>query len=354
MFVKASRRRARLHMALIGPAGSGKTYTALRVGCALGRRVALIDTERSSSCNYAELFDFDVCELESHHPQRYVEAIRAAEAAGYDVLIIDSLSHAWAGKDGALALVDAATRRSKSRNGFAAWREVTPLHNELVDAILSPKCHVITTIRAKMGYVQEKDDKGRTRIRKVGMKPLQRDGMEYEFDIVGDMDIDNYLVITKSRCPELKGAVIHQPGEPFAEVIKSWFDSDGGPPERPAAPAPTPAVERADPALVRRLPERAPAPTGPPPGRAVAEPAQEPPMSALPLNQDPFTVALKAAGFEAKLVGLFFVEKGRGDPSTWPEGRRRLALQWLQSEAGRANYRAWMEASGLTGFKKGA
>ena len=77
-------------------------------------------------------------------------------------------------------------------------------------------------------------------------------------------------------------------------------------------------------------------------------------MSALPLNQDPFTVALKAAGFEAKLVGLFFVEKGRGDPSTWPEGRRRLALQWLQSEAGRANYRAWMEASGLTGFKKGA
>src|SRR4051794_18011129 len=99
MFQRATKRQARLRLALIGPAGSGKTFTALAIATALGSRVALLDTERGSASKYSDLFTFDTCELEIHHPQRYIDAISAAEAADYDVLIIDSLSHAWNGRD---------------------------------------------------------------------------------------------------------------------------------------------------------------------------------------------------------------------------------------------------------------
>ena len=104
--------------------------------------------------------------METCHPQRYIAAIGEAAAAGYDVLIIDSLSHAWMGKDGALELVDKAAKRNPAGNAFAAWRDVTPLHNQLVDALLAAPLHLIVTLRSKMEYVQEKDERGKTVIRK--------------------------------------------------------------------------------------------------------------------------------------------------------------------------------------------
>jgi flagellar biosynthesis GTPase FlhF len=150
MFQKATKHEAKLRFALIGPAGSGKTYTALRIGTRLGERVAVIDTERGSASKYADVFDFDVVELTKHDPREFVKAIRAAQSAGYDALIIDSLSHAWMGRGGALELVDKAAKGSSSSNSFAAWRSVTPLHNELVDAIAGANLHVIATMRSKM------------------------------------------------------------------------------------------------------------------------------------------------------------------------------------------------------------
>ena len=152
-------------------------------------------------------------ELKSFSPTDYVNAINAAEQAGYDILIIDSLTHAWSGKNGALELVDKATARLKSGNSFAAWREVTPLHNQMVDAIMASKLHVIATLRSKTEYVMEEDSRGRKVPRKIGMAPIQRDGLEYEFDVVGDMDWENRLIVTKTRCPELAGAVINRPGK---------------------------------------------------------------------------------------------------------------------------------------------
>lgn len=233
-FQRATKKQAKLRMALIGPSGSGKTYSALAIASHLGRRVALIDTERGSASKYADEFEFDVLELDSFHPQRYIDGIREAEQAGYDVLIIDSLSHAWAGKDGALELVDRAAKRSQSNNTFGAWREVTPLHNALVDTMLQAKCHVIVTMRAKTEYVQERDEKtGRTVIRKVGLQPVQRDGLEYEFDVVGDMDADNNLIVTKSRCKALNGAVFSKPGKDVADILRAWL-SDGAPGEETA------------------------------------------------------------------------------------------------------------------------
>jgi hypothetical protein len=226
-FQKATKEQGRLRMALIGPAGSGKTYTALTLAASLGNKVAVIDTERGSASKYADKFDFDVLQLETFAPATYVQAIKAAAEAGYDVLVIDSLSHAWTGKEGALEMVDKSAKRSQSGNTFSAWRDVTPHHNALVDAMLQSDCHIIATMRTKTEYVIETRD-GKSVPRKIGMAPIQRDGLEYEFDIVGDMTLDHDLIVTKTRCSTLTDAVVNKPGKEFAGIIKAWL-SNGAP-----------------------------------------------------------------------------------------------------------------------------
>lgn len=240
VFQKASKTQAKLRLALVGTSGSGKTYSALRIAKGLGGKVAVIDSEQGSASKYADArlgFEFDVLNLSSFGPERYVEAIKAAEAEGYAVLIIDSLSHAWTGKDGALEQVDNAAQRAKG-NKFAGWRDVTPKHNALIDAIIRSKCHVIATMRSKTEYVLEDDGHGKKVPRKIGMAPVQRDGMEYEFDVVGDTD-DAKLIITKTRYPPLKGRVINEPGEDLGRELGAWL-SDG-------APAPAPVTTQAQP-----------------------------------------------------------------------------------------------------------
>ena len=238
-FVRASKQQARLRMALVGPAGSGKTYTALSVATQLGKRVAVIDTEHGSASKYAsgKPFDFDVLELTDFNPQRYIDAIHEAERAGYDVLVIDSLTHAWVGRGGALEMKDNASRRA-GVNSFTAWRDVTPLHNALIDAMLQSPCHIVMTMRVKTEYVVEKDEKtGRSIPRKIGLAPVQRDGLEYEADIVGDLDIENTLTITKTRCPELAGKCLQKPGADLARTLLAWL-SDGAPAAAPEVAAP--------------------------------------------------------------------------------------------------------------------
>lgn len=256
-FQKATKHSARLRMALIGPAGSGKTYSALAVATQLvpGGRVAFIDTERGSASKYADQFSFDVLELDRHSPTDYVAAIRAAEAEGYDVVVIDSLSHAWSGKGGALELVDQAAKRARTPNSFGAWREVTPLHNEMVDAIIGCRAHVIATMRAKTEWVQEQDERGKTRIRKVGLAPVQRDGLEYEFDLVGDLDQDHSLLVTKTRCSALANAMVIKPGVEFAGVLRDWLQGAEPVPAQPAQPV---AVPEPVPEPVPAQPQEAP------------------------------------------------------------------------------------------------
>ena len=267
MFHKATKEKAKLRLALMGPSGSGKTYTALSIGTHLGKRVAVIDSERASASKYADIFQFDSCELDSHSPETYVKAIREAEKAGYDVLIIDSLSHAWMGRDGALELVDKSAKRTPSGNSFAAWRDVTPLHNALVDAIINAKCHVVATMRTKQEYVLEENEKGRKVPRKVGMAPIQRDGVEYEFDVVADLNLDHDLIVAKTRCAQADGLVIRKPGQEFAELLKNWLD--GGEPAKPKTEPPKPekqpeAPKSAAASVVStpNAPASAPAPAG--------------------------------------------------------------------------------------------
>ena len=153
MFTRAVKTDSKLRLALAGPPGSGKTFTALSLAYALadGQGVALIDTEHGSASKYADLFPpFDCVNLDTFHPDLYVEAIKAAERAGYVVLLIDSLSHAWNGKGGLLELVDGIARRSKSGNTYVAWGEATPIQNRLIDTLLAAKLHIIATMRRKM------------------------------------------------------------------------------------------------------------------------------------------------------------------------------------------------------------
>lgn len=229
LFRKANKAQAKLRLALIGPAGSGKTYSALAVGTGLlspGRRIAVIDTEHGSSEKYAGEFDFDVMTLSDFHPNLYIEAITAAENEGYEVVIVDSLSHAWMGKGGELELADKAAARYRN-NSFAGWKDVTPLHNALIDKIVRCRSHLVATMRSKTDYVLQQTDRGSTPV-KVGMAPIQREGMDFEFDIAGDLDVKHQLIISKTRCKALDNAVIRNPGRGLADTLKAWL-SDGTP-----------------------------------------------------------------------------------------------------------------------------
>lgn len=234
-FQKATKTKSKLRLALVGPSGGGKTYTALSIASGLGKRIAVVDTERGSASKYAGKFEFDVLEPATFEPQQYIDALHAAAEGGYDVVVIDSLSHAWMGKGGALEQVDNAAKRSQSKNSFGAWREVTPQHNAMVDAIISAPLHIIATMRSKTEYVLETNERGKQVPRKIGIQPVQRDGLEYEFDVVADLEIENNdLIVGKTRCDELHGKVFRKAGKDVADILLGWLN-DGT--EKAAAPA---------------------------------------------------------------------------------------------------------------------
>lgn len=263
-FQKATKKKAKLRLTLDGPAGSGKTYSALELAKKLGGRVAVIDTEHGSAAKYADRFEFDSVELPEFSLETYLKAIGAAAQAGYDVLIIDSLSHAWTGKGGALEQVDRIGGNNKFTNG---WKQVTPLHNRLIDTILSFPGHVICTMRTKTEWVIEQDKNGRSVPRKIGLAPVQREGMEFEFDVVADLSAEGHLTISKTRCPDLSGSAGLLRREEIAEVgnkLVAWL-SDGsvapvGVQAAPVVTPPSPPVANDDrpvtaPAVVEKVPK---------------------------------------------------------------------------------------------------
>lgn len=210
-FEKAVRKKARLRLALTGPSGSGKTIGALMVAKGLGGRIALIDTEKGSASLYAspikmrdgstfEPPEFDVLELSApYSPERYREAIEEAQAAGYDVLIVDSTTHEWSGLGGCLELVDEVARAKFKGNSWSAWNDVTPRHRAFIDALLQTSMHVIATGRSKTETAQTEEN-GRKRVVRLGMKTEQRDGFEYEFTTVLDIVHDgHFAVASKDR-----------------------------------------------------------------------------------------------------------------------------------------------------------
>ena len=237
MFTKAVRQQLKGRIAIDGPSGSGKTFTALRLATALAGdgKIAVINTESGAIQKYLGLspdgipWEFDVCELSNFAPTAYTEAIVEAGKAGYAVLLIDSLSHAWEGEGGALEQVTKAQDRAK--NSFTAWKDVTPQHNRMIQAILKSPCHVVATMRSKTEYVLEVNDKGKSVPRKVGMAPVQRAGMEYEFDLYLSMDWDHVMRVSKSRCPDLDGALAVKPSVNTFLPFAQWLNEGSPVPE---------------------------------------------------------------------------------------------------------------------------
>lgn len=205
-FQKAVRKKAKLRLALTGPSGSGKTYGALQIAKGLGGKIACIDTEHGSASLYSDLVDFDVMELSPPYtPERYVAAIKEAEAAGYDVLIIDSTTHEWSGSGGILELVDQVAAAKFRGNSWSAWNELTPRHRAFIDAMLQSRMHIIATGRSKTETAQVEEN-GRKKVAKLGMKTEQRDGFEYEFTVVLDLVHDgHYANASKDRTGLFRG-----------------------------------------------------------------------------------------------------------------------------------------------------
>ena len=227
---RATKRRAKLRLGMSGPAGSGKTYSALLIASGLGGRIGMIDTEHGSGELYADLLPegYDVITLTPPFtPARYVEAIHALERAGAQTIIVDSLSHAWNGEGGSLDRQGKIA--DKSGNSWAAWRQVTPEHNALVEALLQSPCHIIATMRAKTEYVQEKDERsGKLTVRKIGLAPVMRDGIEYEFTVFMELDAQHQAFVSKDRTRLLDGSII-RPDADTGRQLLSWLEAGAEP-----------------------------------------------------------------------------------------------------------------------------
>lgn len=235
-FQRATRKQAKARIALEGPAGYGKTYSALAIALGLvlpDQRVAFIDSEGKTASKYAngKPFDFDIIEMDPpFHPRRFVKHIADAQQFGYGAVIIDSLSHAWAGEGGTLDIVDRLAKEKYRGDSHRAWKEGTEIQQELVNAILRSKIHVIACMRTKTDYVREdRDDDGKTRtvIRKAGTKTVQRDEFDYEFDIIGRFDTPTVMTIIKSRYATLPPeSIVSKPDGKFGKALLEWL-SDG-------------------------------------------------------------------------------------------------------------------------------
>lgn len=194
---QAKRSAAKIKCALQGPSGSGKTYSSLVMASGLQEdwtKIAIIDTENHSADLYSHLGNYNVLTLvEPFSPERYIEAISLCEEAKMDVIIIDSLSHEWNETGGILDI-----HGSMIGNSFTNWSKITPRHNAFIQKMLQCPAHIIGTIRTKQDYVLSEKN-GKMVPEKVGLKGVTRDGLDYEFTIVFDLDIKHNAIASKDR-----------------------------------------------------------------------------------------------------------------------------------------------------------
>lgn len=325
MFTKATREKARLRLGIAGIGGVGKTYTALRLAAALVKmmpaeergngRIALIDTEHKSSKLYADddnpdggVFDFDTVYMDEWQGKfsipNYIRAIRGASEAGYRVLIIDTISHAWNGEGGLLEYVD----KHSGNNAFTSgWKKATPLQHQFIDALLSFDGHLICTMRSKPAYEMTKNSKGKVEPVRIGLQPIQRDGVDHEFTVFGTMDSACRLTVVKTRCTALRDAVITEPGEELAKTLFDWLNK-GGEASGPKSDVVPPWTDGERTWFVDAF-------------------------VAIATKRD------SARGYDPNLTG-YMASKGF-DPSTAGEGKRAALLKKLRSDDGWAAFEAW-------------
>jgi hypothetical protein len=216
----ASRKRSKMKMSCTGPSGSGKTMSSLLVAyglCNDWSKIAVIDTENHSAELYAHLGNYNVLPLSAPYtPEKYSEAIDVCTDAGMEVIIIDSLTHEWE------YLLD--YHSSLQGNSFTNWSKVTPRHNEFVQKILQSPAHVIATMRTKQDYVLSEKN-GKMVPEKVGLKTVQRDGMDYEFTLVFDLDIKNNATASKDRTRLFAGKPEQKLSIQTGKIIQDWCNA---------------------------------------------------------------------------------------------------------------------------------
>ncbi|MBT6440313.1 MAG: AAA family ATPase [Flavobacteriales bacterium] len=194
---KANRKNTSIKMALQGPSGSGKTYSALLLAYGITKdwsKIAVIDSENGSAELYTQLGDYNCVPIQAPYtPEKYIEAIELCNKSNIEAIIIDSISHEWDSQGGILDI-----HGNMLGNSFTNWAKVTPRHNAFVNNILTSKAHIIATIRTKQDYVLSEKN-GKMVPEKVGLKAITRDGVDYEFTLVLDINIKHNAVASKDR-----------------------------------------------------------------------------------------------------------------------------------------------------------
>ncbi|WP_282970937.1 ATP-binding protein [Leptospira santarosai] len=226
-FVKATKEQSKLRAAIFGPSGSGKTFSCLSMAQGMGTKIAVIDSERGSSAKYSDRFPFDINVLTDRTIEGYIKAMKEAGELGYDVLIIDSGTHAW--KE-LLEEVSKIAKAKYSGNTYVAWNEGTPKQDKLISAIYDYPGHVFFTMRSKTEYVLETTSNGKQAPRKVGLAPNQGKDIEFEFDVLMELDVDHTARITKDRTGKFQDRISEKPGIEFGKEMAAWL-SEGLPPK---------------------------------------------------------------------------------------------------------------------------
>ena len=216
----AQRKRAKIKLGLQGPSGSGKSMGALLTAfglCGDWSKVAVIDTENHSADLYAHIGSYNVLHMTAPFtPEKYISALELCEKAGMEVVIIDSVTHEWEN------LID--YHSSLQGNSFTNWAKVTPRHNDFVQKILQSNCHVICTVRTKQDYVLTEKN-GKMVPEKVGLKSVQRDGLEYELTLIFDLNMKNHATASKDRTGLFFGKPEQKLSVETGKLIRDWCDT---------------------------------------------------------------------------------------------------------------------------------
>jgi hypothetical protein len=223
----AIKKKAKLRLGIGGVSGSGKTYSALLLasGIVPWDKIVVIDTENESANLYADLGDYKVLALgPDYTPERYIEAITACEQQGFEVIIIDSISHEWEGIGGCLEIV------SRLGGRYTDWKDVTPRHRKLIEKILQSPIHIIVTMRKKTDYDYSKDEqKGKMIVEKIGLKDVQREGMDYEMTVQLDIDLKHYATASKDRSRLFMDKPPFMITPDTGKQLKQWLESESKP-----------------------------------------------------------------------------------------------------------------------------
>lgn len=228
---KATREQIYTKIALMGSSGSGKSYSALRLAVGmqkkleklLGRpaKILMANTEGSRGLYYANEFDYDIADIEAPYtPEVFIELIDDAVEAGYDILVMDSVSPEWEGKGGCLEM------HAMLGGKVTDWKSISPRHDKFLDAIEKSPIHIIATLKGKDQYEIDKDEKGKVSVKKLGLGTRQREGFEYRFTCTFSIDQKTHLASAqKDNTHIFENSAGELLSEAFGERIIDWANS---------------------------------------------------------------------------------------------------------------------------------